>query len=158
MPPVCGLWSQAAAARALAIICARPCPTIPTMPLLRLCCVLVACLGLAACARAPQTPEQQHQQQLQRAFAICAGCHTVTPGGVHRFGPNLHGVIGRRAGSLGDYPYSNAMRQADITWNETTLDAFLRAPASVVPGSRMLNATADPERRRQVIEYLQQAR
>ncbi len=50
------------------------------------------------------------------------------------------------------------MRQADITWNEQTLDAFLRAPASVVPGSRMLNATADPERRRQVIEYLHQAR
>jgi len=121
MHPACDPASQAVAARpALAIICARPNRTIPMKPLLRLCCVVVVCLGLAACARAPQTPEQQHQQQLQRAFAICAGCHTATPGGVHRFGPNLHGVIGRRAGSLGDYPYSNAMRQADITWNEQT--------------------------------------
>ncbi len=128
------------------------------MHLPRLFCLIVANLCLAACARAPQTPEQAHQQELQRAFAICAGCHTVNPGGVHRFGPNLHGVIGRRAGSLADYPYSPAMRQATISWNEQTLDAFLRAPASVVPGTRMVNATADPQRRRQVIEYLQQAR
>lgn len=125
---------------------------------LRLICLVSACLWLAACARMPQTPAQRHEQQLQRAFAICAGCHTRHAGGVHRFGPNLHGVIGRRAGSLADYPYSPAMRQAQITWDAQTLDAFLRSPDSVVPGSRMRNATADPERRRQVIEYLQQAR
>lgn len=120
--------------------------------------IVLCCLWLAACARAPQTAAQVHQQQLQRAFAICAGCHTVTPGGVHRFGPNLHGVIGRRAGSLADYPYSTAMRDADIVWTEQTLDAFLRAPSAQVPGTRMVNATVDPERRRQVIEYLQQQR
>ncbi|WP_256775281.1 MULTISPECIES: c-type cytochrome [unclassified Stenotrophomonas] len=125
---------------------------------MRHACLLGVALCLCACTRTAQTPEQVHQQQLQRAFAICAGCHTVTPGGVHRFGPNLHGVVGRRAGSLADYPYSTAMRQADITWSTDTLDTFLRAPATVVPGSRMVNATADAERRRQVIEYLQQAR
>ncbi len=125
---------------------------------MRHACLLGVALFLCACTPTPQTPEQVHQQQLQRAFAICAGCHTVTPGGVHRFGPNLHGVVGRRAGSLADYPYSTAMRQADITWSADTLDTFLRAPATVVPGSRMVNATADAERRRQVIEYLQQAR
>lgn len=128
------------------------------LPSLRVRCVLLASLCLAACTPAPQTPEQVRQRTLERAFAVCAGCHTVGEGSVHRFGPNLHGVVGRRAGSREDFPYSPAMRQAGITWNEQTLDAFLRSPRQVVPGTRMVNATVDPERRRQVIEYLQQAR
>ena len=48
------------------------------------------------------------------------------------------------------------MQRADLVWTEQTLDAFLRSPATVVPGSRMVNATADPERRRLVIEYLKE--
>ncbi|MGN7839357.1 c-type cytochrome [Stenotrophomonas sp. 22385] len=126
------------------------------MSLPRVFLVMVCGLLLGACERAPQTPEQARERERQRAFAICGGCHTVNAGGVHRFGPNLHGVIGRRAGSVAGYPYSPAMQRADLVWTEQTLDAFLRSPAAVVPGSRMVNATADPERRRLVIEYLKE--
>lgn len=112
---------------------------------------------LAGCrAQAPLDPAQARAREQERAFEICAGCHTVQAGGIHRYGPNLHGVFGRRAGSLPDYPYSDGMRQADITWSEETLDAFLRSPTAKVPGTRMYNAFPDPERRRQVIDYLRQ--
>jgi len=80
----------------------------------------------------------------------------VQQGGIHRYGPNLHGVLGRRAGSLQDYGYSDGMRAADIVWSAQTLDTFLRAPSATVPGTRMYNAFPDPERRRLIIEYLQE--
>lgn len=114
-------------------------------------------LALAGCrAPVPQDPLQAAALERERAFAICAGCHTVHAGGINRYGPNLHGVIGRRAGSLPGYAYSDAMKDADIVWSAQTLDTFLRAPAASVPGTRMYNAFPDPERRRLVIEYLLQ--
>ncbi len=129
------------------------------MRILILSTSLLATVLLTACQRppaAPVTPEQAHQQAMQRAFELCAGCHTVQPGGIHRFGPNLHGVIGRRAGSLPDYGYSDGMRRADITWTAQTLDAFLQSPTHLVPGTRMYNAFPSAERRALVIAYLQQ--
>lgn len=93
---------------------------------------------------------------MQRAFELCAGCHTVKAGGIHRFGPNLHGVLGRRAGSLPDYGYSDAMRRADFVWSAQTLDTFLQSPSHMVPGTRMYNAFPSPERRALVIAYLQE--
>ena len=90
------------------------------------------------------------------AFAVCAACHSVEPGGASGIGPNLHGVVGRRAGSAPGYAYSEAMKRSGIVWDAQTLDAFLASPQKQVPGSRMRNTTSDPQRRRAVIEYLSQ--
>ena len=55
-----------------------------------------------------------------------------------------------------DVGYSGAMRASGIVWDARTLDAFLASPQKQVPGTRMPNATSDPQRRRAVIEYLSQ--
>ncbi|AWH19903.1 MULTISPECIES: c-type cytochrome [Stenotrophomonas] len=118
--------------------------------------VALAATGCQRPPAAPASPEQARQQAMQRAFELCAGCHTVKAGGIHRFGPNLHGVLGRRAGSLPDYGYSDAMRRADFVWSAQTLDTFLQSPSHMVPGTRMYNAFPSPERRALVIAYLQE--
>lgn len=115
-------------------------------------------LPLAACgdrdAMTSTSNLDPHQQQLRRAFATCAGCHDVHPERGHRFGPNLHGVMGRTAGSVPGYHFSEAMRASDIIWDAQTLDAFLASPTRQIPGTRMVNSTTDPERRQAIIEYL----
>jgi cytochrome c len=71
------------------------------------------------------------------AFAKCASCHAVGPYAQAGFGPQLRGIVGRRAGASGDYKYSAAMRNSGIVWTEDKLAAFMRAPKDVVPGTSM---------------------
>ncbi|MFC0252095.1 c-type cytochrome [Massilia consociata] len=70
-------------------------------------------------------------------FKRCANCHQVGPNARSNFGPQLNGIIGRRAGAAPDYAYSPAMKQAGFVWNEKNLAAFLRDPDKVVPGNKM---------------------
>ena len=70
-------------------------------------------------------------------FARCAACHQVGPSARSAFGPQLNGVVGRRAGSVPDYNYSAALKASGLVWNEATLRAFIKAPGDTVPGNRM---------------------
>ncbi|MEJ8853120.1 c-type cytochrome [Variovorax robiniae] len=71
------------------------------------------------------------------AFAACASCHQVGASARNAFGPQLNGLIGRRAGGAADYNYSLAMRQSQVIWSEQTLAAFIKRPDLVVPGNKM---------------------
>ncbi|HIJ83292.1 MAG: cytochrome c family protein [Magnetococcales bacterium] len=70
-------------------------------------------------------------------FKQCNVCHNITDDGTKKLGPNLGGVIGRKAGTLKGYGYSPAMATIGIIWNRETLDRFLTSPAVVVPATRM---------------------
>lgn len=88
------------------------------------------------------------------AFAQCVSCHAVEPG-KHGVGPSLAGVYGTKSGELAGYSFSEPMKQAGLTWDDATLDAYLTNPAKVVPGTKMTYAgMADAAKRKEVIEYL----
>ncbi len=88
-------------------------------------------------------------------FLRCASCHNIGSG-PEKIGPNLAGVVGRKAGSLAGYTYSPAMKQANLVWNAATLDRWLTRPSDLVPGTAMafagLPAAVD---RQALIAYLQ---
>jgi len=67
----------------------------------------------------------------------CASCHSVGPSARGGFGPQLNGIVGRRAGTTQDYKYSAAMKSVGIAWSEANLRAFVQEPKEVVPGTSM---------------------
>ncbi|UGY18338.1 c-type cytochrome [Bradyrhizobium septentrionale] len=66
----------------------------------------------------------------------CRTCHTVKDGD-NRAGPNLHNIIGRKAGSVANYRYSEAMKSSDIVWDEDRLLRFIEDPDALVSGNGM---------------------
>src|SRR5581483_232967 len=86
----------------------------------------------------------------------CALCHSARPednGGAQ--GPNLNGVFERHAASDPQFGYTQALRASSLTWDAATLNRFLAAPTTVVPGSAMVVATPKDEDRANVIAYFQ---
>jgi cytochrome c len=91
----------------------------------------------------------------QEIFSRCAACHTVQKGGPNGLGPNLFGVVGRKAGSKPDFSHSAAMKHAGFSWTPQKLDAYITHPAEVVPGNRMAFAgIPDAKQRANLIAYL----
>src|ERR671918_1179020 len=93
-----------------------------------------------------------------QVFRTCAACHTLEPG-VHRTGPSLAGVFGRKAGTAESFHrYSDALRSADLVWREDALNRFLADPQAFLPGNRMtFPGISDAQARADVIAYLQTA-
>ena len=116
----------------------------------------LAALARAAPARAEDLlpPSAERGAEL---WAKCKSCHTVEKGGRNIVGPNLHGVIGRRAGSLPNYNYSPAMRKANLVWNDETLDLYLAATVDYIPGSKMYGGLAIMQDRLDIIAWLKAA-
>jgi cytochrome c len=67
----------------------------------------------------------------------CQACHTLTEGGSHQVGPNLHGIFGRAAGQSDHFDYTPALRDSGIIWSPTELDRWLADPAGTLPGTTM---------------------
>jgi cytochrome c len=88
-------------------------------------------------------------------FSLCRSCHTIVQGGADMTGPNLYGVVGRKAASKPGYTYSDALKASGLTWDAATLNQWLSGPQAMVPGTKMsFPGLKDPNDRRDVIGYL----
>ncbi len=93
----------------------------------------------------------------QKLFEECRACHAIERG-AQGVGPDLHGVFGRKAGTLGDFRYSPALKRSGITWTPKTLEAYVADPQKAVPQNRMPYAGMPEARdRADLIAYMQEA-
>jgi cytochrome c len=86
----------------------------------------------------------------------CAVCHTLSQSEPMRQGPPLVKIVGRSAGKVDGFKYSEALSKADFAWDETRLDAWLTNPQAVIPGVNMVYRQAKPETRAAIITYLKE--
>ncbi len=108
---------------------------------------LVLALSCAVRAAAAAGPQGGDVDAGRAEFARCAWCHQAGPSARSGFGPQLTGIVGRRAGAATDYKYSVAMKNSGVVWNEATLAAFVKAPQKVVPDNKMRFWGISDERR-----------
>lgn len=93
----------------------------------------------------------------KKAFAVCKACHQVGETAKNGLGPVLNGVLGRPAGSIEGFKYSDAMKNSGITWDEASLAEYLKDPKAKVPGNKMAFAgLKDETKLADVIAYLSQ--
>jgi cytochrome c len=94
----------------------------------------ILALVLACPPAALAAGDASHGEEI---YSRCLACHAPD---VNRTGPKHCDVVGRKAGALPDFKYSAAMRHANLTWDEATLDRFLAAPTRIVPRTAMTYA------------------
>ena len=98
----------------------------------------------------------QDRSHGQKLFEECRACHALERGS-QGVGPDLHGVFGRKAGSLDDFRYSPALKRSGITWTPQTLDAYVADPQKAIPQNRMPYAGMPEARERaELIRYMQE--
>ncbi len=88
------------------------------------------------------------------AFTVCTACHMTTPDHATSVGPNLRGVVGRRAGSQSGYAYSPALKSAGIIWTPDKIEQWLAGPSKMIPGVRMVQTIPSLADRKIIVAYL----
>lgn len=117
-------------------------------------CIADTALAQAANADQLEAPSLERGEEL---WGKCRTCHTLNAQGRNLVGPRLHGVFGRKAGSVTDYRYSDVMKKSGVVWTEQTMDAYLAATQEFMPGNKMYGGLAIPQDRVDLIAWLKQA-
>ena len=117
--------------------------------------VRLVALGFSALILSGVAAQAGDAAKGKSVFQRCAICHTVEKGAGNGLGPNLFGVVGRKAGTAPGFSYSAAMKGSGITWTPDKLATYVTHPGAIVPGNRMAFAgIGNPEQVADVVAYL----
>ena len=118
-----------------------------------------AIVAVVAGLATPASAQSGDAARGQRIFnQQCKACHSVDKGGASPVGPNLHGVFGRKAGTVEGFAFSEAMTKSGIVWDDATMVEYSRDPKGKVPGTKMVfNGLKQPAQLDDLLAYLKQA-
>jgi cytochrome c len=114
----------------------------------------VAVVGFAGASLAQTAPAGDPKRGAEVFKVQCSVCHMAVPNAAPSIGPNLHGVVGRRAGSAPGFKYSEAMGKVQVDWTPENLDKYLENPWQIAPGTPMALVVPSKKNRDDVIAYL----
>lgn len=119
--------------------------------------VRIAGIVAAIVILSPMAAMAQDAEAGKKVFNRCKACHDVETG-KNKVGPHLDGIIGRTAGSLPDFAYSDAMKEAGakgIVWDEANITAYMTDVKGFIPNNKMAFAgLKKPEDIANLIAYL----
>jgi len=103
--------------------------------------------AVAALVSASSAALAQDAAAGEKVFLKCRACHQIGETAKNGQGPVLNGVIGRKAGSVEGFNYSDANKNSGLTWDEATFKEYIRNPKAKVPGTKMIfpGLTTDKE-------------
>ena len=124
--------------------------------------ILLAAATAAAAAAlwmpAPSPAQDGNAEDGAEVFKKCRACHDVGPAAKNKVGPLLNDILGRRAGTIEGFAYSEANKSAGgkgLQWTEEELFKYLESPLAFMPGTKMAFAgLKDPQDRKDVIAFL----
>jgi len=123
-------------------------------------CVVAGTLMLAAFG-GPAFAEGDAAKGKELFTTKCGICHQVGPGAKTLVGPELNGIVGRKAASVADFPsYSAGMKKlgdSGWVWTEENIDKWITDPKAMIPDSMMALAfqgVPDAGERADIIAYL----
>jgi cytochrome c len=118
----------------------------------------IAGLLLAAALASPAVAQEGNAEEGAEVYKKCRACHEVGPEAKNRVGPVLNEIIGRKAGTIDGFAYSDANKASGaggLVWTEEVLFKYLESPLVFMKGTKMaFVGLKDPQDRKDVIAYL----
>jgi len=118
---------------------------------------LIASVGLVGTTTSVVAQSASGSDDPELAFnGHCRECHAFDKGD-NRIGPTLYGVVGRKAGTVPGFAYSDSLKGSGITWDEKNLDKWITNPNTFIPGNNMgaiFSGLSDAGERAKIIAFL----